>query len=297
MRETTHRNCIGDRAGPIALVECAPELAPPDGGDHHHAHQGHSFVELATSDEAINLSIARLQDVAPDWKSGSLDLSTWARTIRDWVDDLWPTFIPPRFGDRPIQPPRLLLSFRRERACVLGHYRPGRNDAGLRFEVSVNPRHLAERPKADVAATVLHELLHSFEDLAGTARLHRNNYHSAWFRQTASTIGIPCSRYGADLGIRPGGPFSAWVARQRLETDGERRVQADVSDQAAQGARPKRIVWTCACRKAVAVSLLVVRGADLSARCERCGERFRRRDAAWEPEANESLAGCRRRIS
>src|SRR4051812_43503503 len=115
MRETAPRNFVGDRAGPSATANCTPQLTLPNGGDHHHATNPIHLVELPTADEAINLSIARLQDTAPDWKSGSLDFSSWARTIHDWVNQLWPMFIPRHSGSRAIHPPRILLAFRRER--------------------------------------------------------------------------------------------------------------------------------------------------------------------------------------
>src|SRR5688572_32836982 len=110
MRDTAPRNFVGDRAGPL---DNEPQPTLNRCGDHHHGSEQIHLVEFPTPDQVVNLAIGRLQDDTPDWKSGSLDLSSWARTLRGWIDELWPTFIPTHLGDRTIRPPPLLLTFRR----------------------------------------------------------------------------------------------------------------------------------------------------------------------------------------
>ena len=248
------------------------------------ADSSEGIIPLPYSDEAINRAIAAFQDELVEWKSGATELSPIVKNMREWSDDLWPRFVPASWNGKDIHQPPLLLRFSAEHARVLGHYVPDRNDTGLLWEISINPRHLPLIAEVVLASTVLHELLHCFEDLAGTAPKSKNNYHSAWFRRTAEELGIPCTRYGGDLGIRDPSPFMDWARQCGLQTTNRRvAVPAHGSDEgssqpATPVTLPKRRVWTCRCATGVRVSVLVARGAELAARCERCNPMFRRRD-------------------
>lgn len=120
----------------------------------------------------------------------------------------------------------------------------------------------------------LHELLHCFQDVAGTAPTSKNNYHSAWFRETARRLGIPCTRYGASEGIVDPSPFMTWGQAEGLN----RRVAAGgVTARSKPERHPKRVAWVCDCDIEMAVTVHVVRGSLLDARCERCLSQFRRK--------------------
>jgi hypothetical protein len=229
------------------------------------------------NDQLLNQRIAAHQDDLNEWKHAGVDLSEAVKKIRGWASELWEFFIPSEWQGKGIACPEFLFRFDWEHPRVLGHYVPGRNDTGLRWEISINPRHLRSRSEVDTAATVLHELLHCFEDLAGRAREHANNYHSAWFRQQAEAHGIPCTRYGGDLGVRNPSPFLEWARARALRGEPTIRAAALAVEQPPVS-RAKRAVWICWCTPSEAVSVLVARGAELEAVCQRCGKKFRRRD-------------------
>ena len=58
------------------------------------------------------------------------------------------------------QLPAVVLSFDVTDRRSLGHYRLNRNGLGVRWNVNLNPIHLA-RPAFEVLATLLHELAHA----------------------------------------------------------------------------------------------------------------------------------------
>ena len=148
------------------------------------------------------------------------------------------------------------------------------SETSIGQEISINPRHLVRRSEIEAAETVLHELLHCFEALAGTAPRSQNNYHSAWFRRTAEQLGIPCTRYGATLGIRDPSPFMEWARERGLK--GRPAGSVETADLPPTSA-PKRIAWVCSCPNEVAVAVRVASGSELRARCLRCGALFERR--------------------
>jgi hypothetical protein len=220
-------------------------------------------------DNTISRAIAGHQDALTDWSYGPVDLADEVRKIRSWSRDLLHAFFPSRCA------PQFVFRFEREGPRVLGHYVPGRNDAGLRWEISINPRHLCTRSERQVAAVLLHELLHSFEEAVRPPRRTANGYRSAWFRSFAEELGIPCTRYGAELGIITPSRFTSWADERGLREDATSEIQAAalVVDEPLS----KRVPWVCACPPAVLVTVQVPRGSELLARCERCDELFKRK--------------------
>lgn len=244
-------------------------------GAHPNIATGEVDIEsLPGSDEAINQAVARFQVGLSEWTYRGVELGDVIGNVRAWTRELWDRFIPDEWAGRPVKRPPILFRFESESPRILGHYQPGRNDIGCRWEISLNPRHLPSRSEIELAETVLHELLHCFEDLAGTAPRSHNNYHSAWFRKTADALGIPCSRYGATLGIREPSPFMDWAHKRGLS--GCPAVCVSLPDLPPARA-PKRFAWACDCPPDVAVTVQVARGSELDARCQRCGALFRKR--------------------
>jgi len=226
------------------------------------------------SDEEINKLVAEYQDKLETWELGPIDLASHVRKVRDWGAELWSRFLPEVAGGKKLGQPDILFCFHWDRPRRLGHYRPGRNALGLRWEISINPRHLSRRSEVEVAETVLHELLHCYEDLTDTAPRSRNNYHSAWFRETAERLGIPSSRYGASLGIVDPSPFMEWARERGLKHEA---VPPRPKDPVSAPQAPKRVAWVCDCPPDKAVTVQVARGSELRARCEICGTAFKRR--------------------
>ena len=67
-------------------------------------------------------------------------------------------------------------------AHVGGHFRYGHNGFGLKGEIALNSRYLG-LPPYEVLGTLLHELLHGWQDAHGTPG--KRNYHNRQFRTKA----------------------------------------------------------------------------------------------------------------
>jgi len=236
---------------------------------------GADVLVFPDGDDVANRVIAVYQDALTDWRYGPFDLAAWVRSLRSWLLSLFACFFPLAFGGKRVGRPEFLFRFEREGARVLGHYVLGRNDAGLRREISINPRHLRTRSERQVAAVLLHELLHWFEETIRGAQCcaSRNGYHSAWFRRFAADFGIPCTKYGAELGIVTPSRFSTWAEEQGLRDDIPQLTAAPSPEPTVS----KRVPWICACPAGALVTVQVPRGSELRARCECCGELFRRK--------------------
>jgi hypothetical protein len=260
----------------------ALSLGRPALGAHPNDSAGDVLVFPAT-DEATNRLVAHYQDGLADWTFGALDLSQLVRKVRSWSADLLDRFIPSEVGGRPVPCPEFLFRFEREGTRVLGHYVPGRNDTGLRCEISVNPVHLSARSERQIAAVILHEQLHWLEETVRVTprSAAANGYHSAWFRHFAESLGIPCTRYGAELGIVTPSRFSTWADERGLSDEACAPQTEDGSnhDPFAPVERPvgKRVPWVCSCPTGDLVTVQVPRGSELQARCERCGDLFKRK--------------------
>ena len=114
-------------------------------------------------------------------------------------------------------------------------------------------------------------------DIAGEAPRSANNYHSAWFRMKAEEFGIPCSRYGADLGIISPSPFMEWALENGIVGDPFQCDPMVSIDRAISQKKSKRVVWRCNCPEGKRVSVLVPYGSDLEARCLKCQGIFKRK--------------------
>src|ERR1041385_4584505 len=61
-----------------------------------------------------------------------------------------------------------------------GHFHRGRNGFGLKDEIGIDEDHIRNSPFWRVCGTLLHELLHSWQEHHG--RPGRRNYHNKQFR-------------------------------------------------------------------------------------------------------------------
>lgn len=240
-------------------------------GAHPHA----ADTPLPHVDDVPNRAVAEYQRTLTDWRAGEHDLADLVLKLRPWASSLLD-----RFVIEPVPRPEFLFRFRREEPIVLGHYVPHRNDIGLRWEISFNPLHVGRRSERQIAAVLMHELLHWLEGTIKPTQLNPNGYHSAWFRKRAQAIGIPCTKYGAELGILVPSPFTTWADERGLTgTPGAFRLPPTTSGTTPSPSRrrSKRDAWTCACPTDARITVQVPRGSELLARCERCYELFKRK--------------------
>jgi hypothetical protein len=245
-------------------------------------------------DAGIAADLARFQAELDGWEGGGVDLSECSALLQRWGNELWNELLPSHFNGELVSKPELVFTFDRQGARVLGHYRSGRNGIGLLHEVGVNARHLGQLRPDELAAVLLHELVHCFEDTVGAApRADKKNYHSVWFRRTADRLGIPCTTHGAARGIVVDSPFGSWCVTQGLASapvwgakrGAEKGAENAASSGVAAGASPraKRVPWTCGCAPKGGVQVLVARASVLKAHCDQCGEPFVRTASPHRP--------------
>jgi hypothetical protein len=160
-----------------------------------------------------------------------------------------------------------------------GHFRRGHNGFGLRGEIAINSRYLTgERELWEVLGTLLHELLHAWQETHGTPG--KRNHHNAEFQAKARELGLNIDRRGV-TGYAADSPFKELL----------RKCGVSVPDYETKppATRPrgesKLKKWSCGCTTArVAV-------ADFRARCLKCGNEFKRDGLPAPAEANAGGQG------
>ncbi len=175
--------------------------------------------------------------------------------------------------------PEVVLSFDVTDRRTLGHYTIRRNGLGVRWNINLNPVHLA-RPLFQVLSTLLHELAHAWQHGWGTPS--KPPHHNKEFRDRCEAFGIPTDEGGHDLGVRNGSPFEAYCRRYGVAfpagpgsepTPGGGTSTPPpllpVPPAVPKGSKLKK--WTCSCGVNVRVAI-----AEFDATCNRCGSRFRR---------------------
>lgn len=160
-----------------------------------------------------------------------------------------------------------------------GHFRQGHNGFGLRGEIAINSRYLfGQRQVWEVLGTLLHELLHAWQEAHGTPG--KRNHHNAELQAKARELGLNIDRRGV-----------TGYAANSLFKDLLRKCGVSVPDHEikAPTARPrgdsKLKKWSCGCTTArVAVP-------DFKARCLKCGNEFKRDGSSAQAEGNVAVQG------
>jgi hypothetical protein len=218
-------------------------------------------------DATINRALLTHQTAVAE--AGDWELGGYAKVIPRWyawlVED---GLVPSKWGDVDLKHPPIKVTFERRKKNELAHYKPSRDASGQRWNICFNLRHLGARSEADLAADLLHEVLHLCECQAGSGG--HGNYHTAEFRRVSESLGIPTDKHGRDHGITEGGRFDLWATARGLS-----RGLPEVSTLGPMPApKPKRVSWRCACPEAAKV--LVPAKTELDAVCRRCEARFER---------------------
>ena len=171
--------------------------------------------------------------------------------------------------------PEVALSVDPLPANRYGHYRQGHNGFGLRGEIAINTRYL-DRPIWEVLGTLLHELLHGWQDSNG--KPGKRNHHNAEFQAKARELGLVIDSRGL-TGYSANSPFKDLLGRHGV------RVPAHevVAPKAPPRGDSKMKKWVCGC------TTVRVAVADFRARCLKCEKEFKRDDAAANAK-NEAAA-------
>jgi len=148
-------------------------------------------------------------------------------------------------------------------ACrTLGHFRSGHNGFGLKGEIAINERHLHRRDPWQVLGTVLHELLHAWQEEHG--KPGKPPYHNKQFRAKALQYGLVIDEDGVTHYLDES-PFKAL-----LNHYGVRMPDQPLPPRRASG-DSKLKKWACRCPVNVRVAV-----ADFQARCLKCRRVFTR---------------------
>ena len=135
-----------------------------------------------------------------------------ARTLHDWLD----RFNRELFGGM-LPLPFLLIE--RLPSGWAGCYRSGRNGPGTRSEIRLDDRCI-ERPLYEVLATLLHEMVHEWQDLYGTPGM--GTYHNREFTGKCRALGIPCNGGYASASLGYTDPFVGLLRRHGVEVGTQR---------------------------------------------------------------------------
>jgi hypothetical protein len=158
--------------------------------------------------------------------------------------------------------PDIVLRVDGLRVWRLGHFHRGHNGFGLEGEIAINRRHLNKRDFWDVLGTLLHELLHAWQECHGKPA--KGQYHNKQYRRKASEFGLVVDGRGYQR-VEPEGAFA-----RLLQAYG-----VNVPTLPAPSPEPVALcglkLWVCRCDPPFRMR---VARADFRATCNYCGQEY-----------------------
>lgn len=154
------------------------------------------------------------------------------------------------------------------RKC-LGHFRYGHNGFGLQGEIAINAVYIRERPFWQTLGTLLHELLHSWQQSYGKVGKSRSrNYHNQEFRDKAKSLGLRVDAQGHTQYLPEAeSPFLQLLKKKGIEVPVLPKLEM-----VQMRGTSKLKKWSCGCTN-VRVAV-----ADFQARCLKCGCVFKKNE-------------------
>jgi predicted SprT family Zn-dependent metalloprotease len=109
------------------------------------------------------------------------------------------------------QLPEVFLNLSRSSPGVAGFFAPQRWESSDRttHEISLNPKGLGGRPSKEVAATLVHEMVHLWQEEFG--KPGRRGYHNIEWADKMQSVGLVPSNAGAPGGRRTGDQMSHYI--------------------------------------------------------------------------------------
>lgn len=170
-----------------------------------------------------------------------------------------------------LQIPRLVIGVGDVRHGCYGCFRYGHNALGLRGEVTIDRRRLHDNLAEDlfwkVLGTLLHELLHGWQEARGKAG--KGNYHNREFRRKAAELGLIVSSRGHTQ-YDPDSPFFRLLEEHGVRVPLLPQPTFEFSDRRPRGTSNLKL-WVCGCPVRARVAV-----AQFNAQCLDCGCRFQR---------------------
>ena len=126
----------------------------------------------------------------------------------------------------------------------LGHFRPGHNGFGFKGEIAISRQHVLDNLLPTqwwkVLGTLLHELLHAWQQIHGKPGKH--NYHNVAFREKARELGLIIDQKGVTEFEQPSRFFAL------LEEHGIKVPKIDLpSPPLKRPGKSKLRLWMCGC--------------------------------------------------
>ena len=206
---------------------------------------------VTTEGEKINDLLKVHTLTVDDWRHAEI-----VRLLHGWAE---------RFNREfklNIDTPAIRIEQLRKR--TLGTYRSGRNGLGILHEIAFNIDHL-DRPQAHLLDTLLHELLHEWQEIHGNPG--SGNYHNAEIRKKARELGLLFDHRGRSEGIIKDSPFVEILERHRVDTSVFFLPMEKSPWLPTKQGKSKLKKYSCSCTN--------VRAAvELHARCLVCGDLF-----------------------
>jgi hypothetical protein len=162
--------------------------------------------------------------------------------------------------------PNVSLGVDRLRRTRLGQYLPGCNRFGLRREIIISRAHLKNGTSYDVLGTLLHELLHAWQDLHG--KPGKRNYHNVQFQRRASDLGLIVNAEGHTQYAKPS-PFFDLLEKHGVQISAFVPEPIDMNQCRNHSSKLK--LWQCQCE----VKVRVGRSNGFRAQCLNCGQLFK----------------------
>ena len=209
------------------------------------------------SAELINEQLKQHQIVA-DWKKKSL-----VQDLHLWTDRFRMEF-KLNFDEIPA------ISIDRLGCSTFGHFKPGRNGFGLRNEVAINETYIKERQHWQTLGTLLHEMLHVEEEIAGTAG--KNNYHNKAFRERALSLGLIVDKWGHMKYAPAPSPFWSALSKYGIQPSDVVETGCSSMPPSLLPGKSKLKLWICDCNpRPVRVRVAI---EDFQAKCLKCNSRY-----------------------
>lgn len=199
--------------------------------------------------EQINLALRQHQSSIGTW-----DFQAAATDLHRWADRMILEF------KLEIGTPVLLIEPLKRR---YGHFRYGRNGFGLIDEIGIDEDHVRHSPYWRVCGTLLHELLHSWQEHHG--RPSCRNYHNKQFQRKAFSFGLKIDERGFTEYLPGDTPFFLLLKKHGISTPDIPCPQQHIVSRVGS----KLKLFQCPCGVKVRVGR-----SFFNARCLDCGGLF-----------------------
>lgn len=166
-------------------------------------------------------------------------------------------------GEFKLDIPEVVLCLDQLSRNRYGQFRYGHNGFGLKGEIAINTRYLGKRPMWEILGTLLHELVHGWQQAHGTPG--KRNHHNTEFREKAEELGLNVDRRGM-TNYAAWSPFKELLRRFKVEVPDDEYV----SSVKRQPGESKLKKWSCGCPVNVRVAI-----REFRAVCLNCGQEFR----------------------